>query len=129
MGLVKVKGYTKKNWKSDVLVFLNNAGEEVKQFKKTGKEIYLMQAAEKTWRAFVSLVKAKAGKEVVSPRGRRYYAKKLGLFGVYHYKLCSHPVAQDAVLLHSYFYGGEVADSSVVVGLVRDVGSKIRRAL
>ena len=119
MGLVKVKGYTKKNWKSDVLVFLNNAGEEVKQFKKTGKEIYLMQAAEKTWRAFVSLVKAKAGKEVVSPRGRRYYAKKLGLFGVY----------KDAVLLHSYFYGGEVADSSVVVGLVRDVGSKIRRAL
>ena len=115
---IRVRGYVKKaKWEEDIDLFIEGAKEELKKYGRTKNELYLMQAAEKTWRAFVSLIKLKSKKEAVSARGRRYLAKKLGFEGLY----------KDAMLLHSYFYGGEADDPKLVEETIKTALKRIKK--
>ncbi|MHA1835244.1 MAG: hypothetical protein ACTSV7_14815, partial [Candidatus Baldrarchaeia archaeon] len=83
---VKVKAHIRKppsRWKDEAQKFLREAKKEIKKFKETENEIYLRQAGEKVWIAFVNLLKHKGQADSVSARGRRYLAKKYGLLSLY----------------------------------------------
>ena len=115
---VQVRGHVRKTkWKNDIDLFIKGAKEKLKKYERTKNELYLMQAGEKTWRAFVSLIKLKSKKDSASSRGRRYLAKKLGLEQLY----------RDAMLLHSYFYGGEADDLGLIKETIDATLQKIKK--
>ena len=94
---------------------------EVKKYRSTKNELWLYQASEKTWTAYVLAMELLAGKELKSRKAVDKESWKL-----IKYSLIPEEVYKDANMLHVYHYEGRVSIKFILKGIV-SVKREIRR--